>query len=450
MIEKNSFIFDYEEIETKDALKRAMKIVSEKTGIVRFIVRTLYYNDEPKMFHYTARMCDSSIFSSVKNTENFPGGASFNEEKALMKTLGEAIERYCLGIYQEKKLIETSYKDLKENILNPKNVVCFSRQQLKNKKFGIFRFDENTIFKWVMGYSISKNKKVLIPAQLVYVPYRFKNEPLLRFPISTGAACGTSLSAAIYRGICEVVERDAFIINYLNSLPREMIDTTDTKNESIKMILKIYKFYNIDVSVFDITTDIPIPTFLAVLIDRSGIGPAVTLGLKTSLNPEDAFLGSIEEAQPIRFWMRDLLKTNPNVEDIRKRRHHIKTFEERGLLWASKSMIRHLNFLLKNEKRKKIEDFKNMASNNSIKDLKTVLKIFQDKKMQILFVDITTRDIEQIGFKVVKVIIPEMQPFYFEEDFKYLGGERLYSVPEQIGYKRKNESSLNQIPHPFL
>lgn len=448
MIDK-LFAKDKQELEVKDAINKASRIISERVGIIRSIKRTAWYNDEPKMFHFSVEMCDTSIFSEVENKSNFPGGASFDKDKAFMKALGEAIERYCLGIYNKKCLIESSYSKLGDKALNLNSVVNFSETQLKNKK--IFKFSNNSEFRWVEGYSITDDRPIFVPAQLVYVPYNYENEKIIRFPISTGAAAGTSLSSALLRGICEVIERDAFMINYLNMLKREKVNPKNSTSHYINQIVDAYEFYKLELHTINISTDIPIYTFLTILIDRSKMGPAVTIGLKTSFNPKEAFIGSVEEAQPVRVWIRDLMyKQSRKLEEIRKKQFLINTFEERGLLWSDYSMVKYLNFWIKNSMEKKLDSFKNLSSGNPKKDLRKLIKFLKNKKYTIVFVDITTRDIEEIGLKVVKVIIPEMQPLYVDERFRYLGGERLYSIPSMLGYKSKSEKELNKVPHPFL
>ena len=65
--------------------------------------------------------------------------------------------------------------------------------------------------------------------------------------------------------------------------------------------------------------------------------------------------------------------------------------------------------------------------------------------------EVTLPEIRNIGFRVVKTIVPKLQPLYLWEQFKYLGGERLYQVPVTLGYfqSRLPEKDLNPTPHPF-
>ncbi len=429
-----------------------LRIVDNKTGIVKKLTRSIWYNDEPKIYHFNVEMCNTGAFSEVDNENNFPGGASFNKKKALIKALGEAIERYCLGIYQRKMFIRASYAELKDEAMDIFSVVNFSETQLKEKEFQIFRYDKNSKFWWVKGFSLTQKREILVPAQLVYVPYQFIKEKIIRFPISTGAAAGVSLSSALLRGIYEVIEREAFIVNYLNMLSREKVEI---EKPIINKINKIYRDYNLELHVIDITTDIPVYTFLAVIVDKTGKGPAISVGAKTSHDPIEAFIGAVEEAQPSRAWIRDLMK-NPKMKDkIKKLRNknnwkNITTFEERGLLWSNYKMIAHLRFWIRNPKAKKLNSLKSTFKSRAEKKLSKLIKILKRKEMEVIYVDLTTPDIEILGFKVVKVIIPQMHPLYFDERFKYLGGERLYKIPEYLGYQPKSENELNKVPHPFL
>jgi len=115
-------------------------------------------------------------------------------------------------------------------------------------------------------------------------------------------------------------------------------------------------------------------------------------------------------------------------------------------------MIKHLDFLLKNKNSKNICKIPLKLVSNNSKSFEKTLMILKKHKLEMAFVDVTTPEINKIGFKVVKVIIPELQPLYLDENFKYLGGKRLYSMSKILGYTKNEtkEEDLNKIPHPFL
>ena len=122
----------------------------------------------------------------------------------------------------------------------------------------------------------------------------------------------------------------------------------------------------------------------------------------------------------------------------------------RGLYWYDIRMIYKLDFLLKTISTKKIDSIRDRSHNNSVVNLKKCIDILNKKKYEILFCDVTTCDIKELGFTVVKVVIPKLQPLYLEEKYKYMGGERLYDVPVMMRQPLRKETQLNKIPHPFL
>jgi ribosomal protein S12 methylthiotransferase accessory factor len=287
---------------------------------------------------------------------------------------------------------------------------------------------------------------------LVYVPYIYgHNEPIIRLPITTGAAAGLNISDALYRGICEVVERDAFIIMYLNELSPPLVDLSSLNDDLIETLLTRFRDANLEAYVYDITTDIPIPAFLCLLIDRTGVGPAISVGAKASLNPEEAILGCIEESQQSRHWLRTLKQDKTVKPPTRKTKwENISNLEQRGLLWSDVSMIPKLSFLLGAKKKSLSGDLHNKKRGRSDK-LKTCLKILRERNQACYYVDVTTLDVEELGLKVVKVIMPKLQPLYLDERFRYWGGSRLRNVPKILGQKKADaQERLNPIPHPFL
>lgn len=430
----------------KTILEPLLQIVDSKTGIVKVLVENVCYNDEPKLFHFYTLICNTSFFSDTNESVVVGTGASsLDRDRAMVIALGESIERYCPAIYKKKDFLVASYEEIENQALDPRKVVGFSKAQLTDTRLRMFVFDEKTKFSWVKGYSLSQDRPIYVPAQLVYFPYTLLNgEPLIkRFPTSNGLAAGESLARALCRGICELVERDAFLITWLNKLPRDQIEIEESRNENIIKLSEAFKKYNLKLYFYDITTDIPIPTILSIVIDKTGVGPAVCTGTAADLDPEGAIIRSIEEAQQKRPAIRNML--------VEGRWNGMVTRARTGLLWANRDMISNLDFLIKNQRRKKIESIKKLSLHDATKDLQTILGMFKERNMEVAFVDVTTPDVNELGFKVVRVIIPDLQPPYVHEEFKYLGGRRLYQVPKLLGYKNREskEDELNQIPNPW-
>lgn len=426
-------IFDGEEVSLETALDKAQSFIGPK-NIIHDVNRSPFFNDEPKLPHFLAVMNDNSRLTSGGHVDKFLGGTAFNPDKAKIKSFGEAIERYCLSIYRLGLLKRSSFLEIGKNALNPHEVSTAPvfRNSIKNE----------SIFYWLKAWNPHMHTSDWVPAQLIFVPYSRYREPIIRIPITTGAACGTSFAAAVYRGLCECIERDAFMITYLNSLPRAKIDIADL-GEEFTLISEMFSRYRLKLYVFDISTDIRVTTILTIILDKTNIGPAVSLGVKSSLDPLDAIRGSIEEAQQTRPWMRKeasqsgLRRISPN---------EITDFTKRGLYWYASSMSKHLDFLLKSKSVHQGFVSKPLRSMNG--RLRFVLNELNRINLSTYIVDVTQNNVREQGFRVVKSIIPGLQPLYLDERFKYSEGERLKEIPKYLGFEYRKH--MNPIPHPFL
>lgn len=422
-------------------IEKASQFINDNPQIFKYAYKEISYNDEPKLFSYGIHFKDK--FSNGNDEDAGAAGVSFNKKRALLKVLGEAIERYALSGNTDKKFIYKSFNELislRKSVLRLERLILFADKKLyinglNNKKFH-----------WIEGRSLMSRKKILVPAQLVYVPYQYhSSESLLRFPISTGAAAGFSLEEALYRGICEIVERDSFIISYLNKLPSPRIDLLHIRDSTINDILHSFRRYKLEIVILDLTTNLQIPVFAAITLDRTGIGPAVSAGLKAGFNVKETIIGAIEESLMVRSWIRDkFIYRDPNY----KRGGKVITIEDRAHYWFPTPIIRDLDFWLKSKNLKRINTKNSKKSNN----LRKVVELLKKENIQVLYVDITDEKMKNYGFVVVKVIIPKLHPLYLDERYPYLRGERLYNVPVKMEFLQssKTESQLNKIPHPFL
>lgn len=389
------------------------------------------YNDEPKLFQYFIRIKD-------RNYEEFGGATSLDEEIAKIKAISEAIERYSLDAHNYGyPMFTAKISNLKfKNFLNPLKIKYFTDKQ--RNKFKI-ELTENTKFRWIKGNNLLTGRKILVPSQMVFVPFpHLNNEPLIILPISTGAAFFMSKNEAIEKGILEIIERDAFMIHYLNKINSPRIKKETIRNKKILKLLSLFERYLLEVHILYLQTDIDITSICAILIDRTKIGPAVSVGLKSSLDPQEAILGALEESFHSRSWIRDnMAKKKKNLD--------LNEMLDRGLFWSKSMMIGKLNFWLKSKNELSMTQLPHHQN-----FLKQLTKILESCRInQIYWVDLTPSTLKN-KIWVVKVIMPQLQPIFLNEDYPYFGSQRLSNVPSKINPKTRKVKNFNKIPHPFL
>ena len=136
------------------------------------------------------------------------GGISINLENAKKRAIGEAIERYC-GSHINNKVIRSSF-DSAKNAINPKKLIYFSDYQYCNE-FSYKKFNTKITIDWITGLSLTKKKKILVPAFAVYLGYnRLVSKKFHFMPSSSnGLASHTSIKKAEYNAILELIERDS-------------------------------------------------------------------------------------------------------------------------------------------------------------------------------------------------------------------------------------------------
>lgn len=430
------------QIEKKNIVK--LLTIAKKENIIGRIQQDIYYyNDEPKIPSFTVEIKYRSFSTYGFTMEKFRRYSSFSKERCLLKTLGESIERYSLNIYYKKDFLWDSYENLKDKAIDPKKFISFSESRIK-PTFKIYNNDREKL-NWTKGFCFNNDKDIFIPAQLVYLPYKFKKgEPIINFSISTGAACYNSLKGAILTGLLEVIERDAFMVNYLNEFSRNIIDINKSKEEIFQKIIYQTERYNLKLYILDISTDVPVYSILAILIDETGLGPALSVGTKSDLNIRDCIVGAVEECFQVRPWIREMMikKEIKGIKKVKKKRDYLFEKVERGLLWSTSDMIKKIDFFLKGKK-VPINNFYPVKTKN----LDALLNWFKKEKKEVFYIDVTPFNLRRKIF-VVKVLVPQFQPLYLDERFPSWAKERLREVPIKIGLRPLR--NINKFPHPFL
>src|SRR5262249_44444934 len=135
--------------------------------------------------------------------------------------------------------------------------------------------------------------------------FREQGEQVAGPAISTGLSCAASVDEAVLKGICECVERDAFMITWMNRLPVPRV-----KIESHPQLRQLYEERlrrdGLHYVLLRTTTDIPIPSFLCLLIDERRSPPMICAGGATSLDPVHAAQKAMTEAVQTREWAKFL------------------------------------------------------------------------------------------------------------------------------------------------
>jgi ribosomal protein S12 methylthiotransferase accessory factor len=395
---------------------------------------------------FVTRLQRTSLFSDTgyPEIETFSGmGAT--EQTAKLRAIGEAIERYCLSLAQYNDYLTGRTTELDRPVLDPQEMIAFSDAQLRSKPFD--RTDiRDAVYHWTATTQLTNGEKIFVPGQLVRLP--FDVDLTVRQPVSHGAAAGTDFTSALYRGLCELVERECFAITYLNELSAPQIDLASVPSEQCRKLATELTHMGWQLTALNLSLDHPFETCLVIGISDRGDTPLLSLGLDAA----DGMLHAIEGALQEVFQFAILQPSDPTSELLEYPESAVRTLEDRKAFWNREEMIDALDFWLESTATHDMVSSDSSPTLDPSESIEQFQAFLREQGLEAYVSDATTADIRKRGFRVVSISIPKFHPLHLDEQFRYLGTERLYEVPVHTEYLEcpQTEDDLNDVPHPFL
>jgi len=119
-------------------------------------------------------------------------------------------------------------------------------------------------------------------------------------------------------------------------------------------------------------------------------------------------------------------------------------------MYCDASASKFADFLFISDHLVNFNEIKSLATGDSEEDLSVLVTKVYETNHQILICDLTTPDVEELGFSVVRAIIPGFHPLFMGHGNRALGGSRLWEIPQKLGYKGIiREAGDNPAPHPY-
>ncbi|MCX7635686.1 MAG: YcaO-like family protein, partial [Syntrophales bacterium] len=180
-------------------------------------------------------------------------GKGLSDTQARVSLIMEAVERFCSEYRQEDRtrLVWGSFGELSKErpVLDPYELILPSFTEYTPEK----------PFFWIEGYDLFSREGILVPACSVYHPFH-EDERLMMSTNTNGIASGNSMEEAVFHGLLEVIERDAWSIVKYSRLQRENIAVESTvENDFLLTVLSLYERAEVEITLFNYTSDLGIP-----------------------------------------------------------------------------------------------------------------------------------------------------------------------------------------------
>ena len=410
-------------------------------------------SDEPRLLTHLVRLGNLAPLFRQPTTAspnrqmlaNITGvGIGLTDEEAELPAICEALERYCGALFVADDFTVASAEELGHEALNLDRIPRCSDKELAHPRCPLIAPSKSSPIRWVTGLSLFSGAKTYIPAVMVGTHIRFTSRAeRIFFPISTGCAAHTSLERALLGGLFEIAERDAIAILWLQKLPLPQI-IVDFEPEGIAPYLESLHRATKDLEYyfFDATTDLGIPTVYGVQRAPWNKTGATFVACASAATAAEALSKVIRDLSHCRAAFRQPRPTPDNVEEFTSMFH--------GATYMARVAQAHgFDFLLKSSSRRLLSEIPALEADSEKSLLALTLNRLREKGLDTFAVELSTDEALRAGFRVVKAIIPGLQPLSFNYRARYLGHPRLYEAPVYMGYASHAEADLNPLPQPF-
>jgi YcaO-like protein with predicted kinase domain len=133
------------------------------------------------------------------------------------------------------------------------------------------RFHPDLTILWIEGTDVFSGEKVWVPYESVHLDFRAPGPQGSGcfLATSTGLAAGNHLLEAVSHALCEVVERDAVALwseRTESDRASRKVDLNTVTDPGCRQLLDAYRAARVGVGVWDLTTDLGLPVFLATIV----------------------------------------------------------------------------------------------------------------------------------------------------------------------------------------
>jgi ribosomal protein S12 methylthiotransferase accessory factor len=366
-------------------------------------------------------------------------GKGAGDLQARVSCLAEAIERYSCHHQGHHKLLHSRLDQISEPVVAPQELLLFSAEQYSkrtqiNKMNGAGfnwvpeQFDPEYVIDWTPAWSLTHGRKVWLPADFCYFGYSSDQNHDFCKADSNGCASGNTLEEAIQQGLFELVERDACALWWYNRVTRPGVDLDSFDDPFFVSMQNSFNNAGRELVVLDITSDLGIPTVMAISWRRID-GGGIHLGLGCHLEARLAIsraLAELNQGMVNEFGDKD--PASLEGFDI----HHAR--------WLREATIENQPYLVPADGPRRVAaDFTNEATRDVRDDLLISIEKLRAKGLEMIVLDHTRPDID---FPVARVVVPGLRHFWA----RHAPG-RLYDAPVSMGWldHPKTESELNPI-----
>jgi thiazole/oxazole-forming peptide maturase SagD family component len=411
------------------------------------IIQVTQLKHAPHMQTMTARLPDyhKILLGEKSEIQYHLAGYGVYREEALIRLLGEAIERYALitaAAAVRRSLFKASYNDLRSepNVMPWELINVFTDEDYaKMRGKLVFRSitpDDKISWMWCPSL-FTPGKEICVPAQCLFTGLQLEDEPPFITSFSKGCASHTDPKLALRTALLEAVEADALMVRWYTGRKGRRVILDDPILSD--MVAEIFSDLDVEILPYEYTLPgMPGHVFAVAVMSKGSERPTVLLGTGAGLNPGGTLYRTLIEAVAIFYigYNGPALQPRDYLADIDQDGHT--NLDSNVAYWASAEDGDNKRATMREmvEGEVKLSTLESYQSTVD-EELGYILGRLADVSRYAVYLDITPPDVQHTDWCVARVFFPELAQVSLPS-FPYGGHPRLL----QFGGVR------NHLPHP--
>ena len=396
----------FEAVPVETAADRMEAAIDDRLGLVAEVGEA-YSFPAP---YYLATLCDTTAFADAEAGPQ-AAGVDADWTPALVKAVGEALERYGAGVYRASSF-EVAAAEALDDAVPPSAFVLSPNYDDP---------DPTERLRWVPGESLHDGLPVSLPAEfVVFPPPARRHVP----SITTGLGLGSSGVGALLSGLYEVVERDATMLAWYSTFEPLGLDLEDAAYDELA---RRARAEGLEISPLLVTQDVDVPV-VSVAVHCEGDWPRFAVGSAADLDASVAARSALAEA--LQNWM------------------ELRAMGPEGAAEDPSAIAEYADFpgaartFVDVDATVDADGLGPAEGPTGATELEALLERLDAVGLEAFATRLTPRDVEQLDLEVVRVLVPGAQPLFTGEPFF---GERARTVPHELGF----EPRLDRPTHPY-
>lgn len=430
-------------------LERLLPLVSPRIGLIRSLSLRVRGDDEPRLPLIYDAVLANYDFRKGASLERGSCGKGLTDEAAMLGAIGEAVEHYCASHAATRRMRRSTIGALDGAAVAPTELVLFSNAQYATKDFPYSPWREDAEIPWMRALDPLTCESMWVPATLVYLNYSGEQpQDFLCPPTSSGLAAGATFADAIRSALLELIEREAFLVAWMNRLAAPEVDAEELP-AGLRAIARAFDNACARIRFFVLPTDMPAWVVLALALGRDESMPAAVAGLGCEMEIEAALRKALFEVcqvyEPLR---RNYDNGEANALNGYRDVH---TLEQHGAFFLRRDHVHELDFLARDRTNFNPAAAVDHRRHDAEADRTALAEAIRSSGERALAIELTTPDLEGFPIHVARAIVTQMQPIHFGHSSARLGGRRLFELPVKLGLlsRPRTEDELNPCPHPL-